>query len=60
MALAARTWQRGLAHALSGGPDPEKQDVLWRTLQAYVGMWGEQVDVHTPRIATVISERLRC
>jgi uncharacterized protein (TIGR02677 family) len=56
MALAARTWQRGLAHALSGGPDPEKQDVLWRTLQAYIGMWGEQVDVHTPRIATVISE----
>ncbi|HEX2298533.1 MAG TPA: DUF2397 family protein, partial [Pseudonocardiaceae bacterium] len=48
--------QRGLAHALSGGPDPDKQDVLWRTLQAYIGMWGEQVDVYTPRIAAVISD----
>ncbi|WP_279578910.1 DUF2397 domain-containing protein [Fodinicola feengrottensis] len=56
MAVAARTWQRSLAHALSGGPDPDKQDVLWRTLRAYVGMWGEQVDVHTPRIAALIEE----
>ncbi|WP_324193858.1 DUF2397 domain-containing protein [Nocardia blacklockiae] len=56
MAVAARTWQRSLAHALSGGPDPEKQDLLWRTLQAYVGMWGEQVDVHTPRIAALIGD----
>ncbi|MGF7238447.1 MAG: DUF2397 domain-containing protein [Frankia sp.] len=55
MAAAARTWQRGLAHALSGGPDPDKQDVLWRTLQSYVGMWGEQVDVYTPRVAALIS-----
>ncbi|MEN3304051.1 MAG: hypothetical protein V7603_253 [Micromonosporaceae bacterium] len=56
MAVAARTWQRSLAHALSGGPDPAKQDMLWRTLQSYVGMWGEQVDVYTPRIAAVIAE----
>lgn len=56
MAVAARTWQRSLAHALSGGPDPDKQEVLWRTLRAYVGMWGEQVDVHTPRIAALIDE----
>ncbi len=56
MAVAARTWQRGLAHALSGGPDPDKQNILWRTLQSYVGMWGEQVDVYTPRIATLIGE----
>jgi uncharacterized protein (TIGR02677 family) len=56
MAVSARTWQRSLAHALSGGPDPDKQDVLWRTLRAYVGMWGEQVDVHTPRIAALIEE----
>ncbi|WP_460443991.1 DUF2397 domain-containing protein, partial [Amycolatopsis cihanbeyliensis] len=56
MAAAARTWQRSLAHALSGGPDPEKQDVLWRTLKSYIALWGEQVDVHTPRIATLIGE----
>ncbi|MGW7680590.1 DUF2397 domain-containing protein [Kribbella sp. NPDC054772] len=51
MATAARSWQRTLAHALSGGPDPAKQDLLWNTLRAYVGMWGEQVDVHSPGIA---------
>ncbi|MBO0852255.1 MAG: DUF2397 domain-containing protein [Nocardia sp.] len=56
MAVAARTWQRSLAHALSGGPDPDKQDVLWRTLQSYVGMWGEQVDIYTPAIADMIAE----
>lgn len=56
MAVAARTWQRSLAHALSGGPDPDKQEVLWRTLHSYIGMWGEQVDVHSPRIATLIGE----
>lgn len=56
MATAARTWQRGLAHAMSGGPDPDKQTLLWRTLQAYVGMWGEQVDVHSPRISDLMSE----
>jgi uncharacterized protein (TIGR02677 family) len=56
MGLAARSWQRSLAHALSGGPDPDKQQVLWRTLQSYVGMWGEQVDVHTPRIAALVGE----
>ncbi|HWE89494.1 MAG TPA: DUF2397 domain-containing protein [Pseudonocardiaceae bacterium] len=56
MAVAARSWQRSLAHALSGGPDPDKQEVLWRTLQSYVGMWGEQVDVHTPRIAALVAE----
>jgi uncharacterized protein (TIGR02677 family) len=56
MAVAARTWQRNLAHALSGGPDPAKQETLWRTLQSYVGMWGEQVDVYTPRIAARIAE----
>ncbi|TDO56683.1 uncharacterized protein (TIGR02677 family) [Kribbella sp. VKM Ac-2571] len=51
MATAARSWQRTLAHALSGGPDPAKQELLWNTLRAYVGMWGEQVDVHSPGIA---------
>ncbi len=56
MAAAARGWQRALAHALSGGPDAGKQEVLWRTLQSYVGMWGEQVDVHTPRIAALLDE----
>ncbi|MFJ2668745.1 DUF2397 domain-containing protein [Nocardia fluminea] len=54
MAVAARSWQRSLAHALSGGPDPDKQDVLWRTLQSYIGMWGEQVDIHTPAVAELI------
>ncbi|MFL6076958.1 MAG: DUF2397 domain-containing protein [Mycobacteriales bacterium] len=56
MAVAARTWQRSLAHALSGGPDPDKQDVLWRTLRSYIGMWGEQVDVYSPRIAALLDE----
>jgi hypothetical protein len=56
MAAAARTWQRSLAHALSGGPDPAKQETLWRTLQSHVGMWGEQVDVYTPRIARLIDD----
>ncbi|WP_327640790.1 DUF2397 domain-containing protein [Kribbella sp. NBC_00482] len=56
MANAARRWQRGLAHALSGGPDEAKQDLLWRTLQAYVAMWGEQVDVNSPRIAELIED----
>ena len=54
MARAARGWQRTLAHALSGGPDPAKQDAVWATLQAYVAMWGEQVDVHSPRIREVV------
>lgn len=61
MGRAARSWQRTLAHALSGGPDQGKQELLWRTLQSYVGMWGEQVDVHTPRIAELmdaLEERL--
>lgn len=56
MAVAARSWQRSLAHALSGGPDPDKQEVLWLTLQSYVGMWGEQVDIYTPAVAQVIAE----
>ncbi|RKT55523.1 DUF2397 domain-containing protein [Saccharothrix australiensis] len=56
MATAARGWQRTLAHALSGGPDPAKQDLLWQTLRSYLGMWGEQVDVHTPRIAELLVE----
>jgi uncharacterized protein (TIGR02677 family) len=56
MAAAARTWQRSLAHALSGGPDADNQEVLGRTLRAYVGMWGEQVDVYTPRIAALLDE----
>ncbi|WP_109529929.1 MULTISPECIES: DUF2397 domain-containing protein [Nocardia] len=56
MAVAARSWQRSLAHALSGGPDAEKQDVLWRTLQSYVGMWGEQVDIHTPAVAALMTD----
>lgn len=54
MARAAQGWQRTLAHALSGGPDQAKQDLLWRTLQAYVGMWGEQVDTYSPRISDLI------
>ncbi|QUQ64572.1 hypothetical protein JJ691_22920 [Kutzneria sp. CA-103260] len=54
MATAARGWQRTLAHALSGGPDPAKQNLLWQTLRSYIGMWGEQVDVHTPRIAELV------
>jgi uncharacterized protein (TIGR02677 family) len=61
MARAARGWQRTLAHALSGGPDQSKQDLLWRTLQAYIGMWGEQVDTYSPRISDLIgglSDRL--
>jgi hypothetical protein len=56
MATAARGWQRTLAHALSGGPDQAKQDLLWQTLRSYIGMWGEQVDVHTPRIAELVVE----
>jgi uncharacterized protein (TIGR02677 family) len=56
MAAAARVWQRALAHAVSGGPDQDKQDVLWRTLQAYIGMWGDQVDIHTPQIAVLLQE----
>ncbi|MCX4095317.1 DUF2397 domain-containing protein [Nocardia sp. alder85J] len=56
MAVAARTWQRSLAHALSGAPDSGRQEILWRTLQAYVGMWGEQVDIYTPTVAAVIVE----
>jgi uncharacterized protein (TIGR02677 family) len=54
MATAARGWQRTLAHALSGGPDQTKQELLWNTLRSYIGMWGEQVDVHSPRIADLI------
>lgn len=57
-AQAARGWQRTLAHAMSGGPDPQKQELLRRTLHAYIGMWGEQVDVYSPRIAELI-EQLR-
>lgn len=56
MATAARTWQRTLAHAMSGGPDPGKQELLGRTLQSYIGMWGEQVDVHSPRISGLVGE----
>lgn len=55
MATAARTWQRGLAYALSGGPDADKQDLLWRTLSSYVEMWGEQVDIHSPAIADLMA-----
>lgn len=55
MAKAARTWQRTLAHALSGGPDPAKQELLWTTLHSYVTAWGEQVDVHSPAIAASIA-----
>lgn len=57
-AQATRGWQRTLAHAMSGGPDPQKQELLRRTLHAYIGMWGEQVDVYSPRIAELI-EQLR-
>lgn len=56
MARAAQSWQRTLAHALSGGPDPVKQELLWQTLRSYVGMWGEQVDVYSPRISELIVE----
>ncbi|RKT83603.1 TIGR02677 family protein [Saccharopolyspora antimicrobica] len=56
MATSARAWQRTLAHALSGGPDVGKQDELWQTLRSYIGMWGEQVDVHSPRIAELVGE----
>jgi len=56
MARAAQGWQRTLAHALSGGPDQSKQELLWRTLQAYVGMWGEQVDTYSPRISELIDD----
>lgn len=45
-----------MAHAMSGGPDPANQDLLWQTLRSYIGMWGEQVDVHTPRIAELMVE----
>lgn len=55
MAQAARSWQRTLAHSLSGVPDEAKQEQVWRTLQSYIGMWGEQVDVYSPRIAELIS-----
>ncbi|MGH3429224.1 MAG: DUF2397 domain-containing protein, partial [Mycobacteriales bacterium] len=55
MAVAARTWQRSLAHAISGAPDPDKQDILWLTLQSYIAMWGEQVDVYSSRIAALIT-----
>ncbi|MEN3270850.1 DUF2397 domain-containing protein [Pseudonocardia sp.] len=54
MAGAARTWQRALAHAVSGSPDPEKQEVLLATLQSYVRMWGEQVDTHSSRISALL------
>jgi uncharacterized protein (TIGR02677 family) len=56
MARSARGWQRTLAHALSGAPDTAKQELLWRTLQAYVGIWGEQVDVHSPRISELLTQ----
>jgi len=56
MGRSARRWQHTLALALSGGPDHGKQELLWRTLQSYVGMWGEQVDVHSPRISELIDE----
>ncbi len=56
MARAARAWQRALAHNLSGVPDEAKQELVWRTLQSYVAMWGEQVDVHSPRIASLIEQ----
>jgi uncharacterized protein (TIGR02677 family) len=56
MGRSARAWQRTLAHALSGGPDHGKQELLWRTLRSYIGMWGEQVDVHSPRIAELMAE----
>nr|WP_026401302.1 DUF2397 domain-containing protein [Actinomadura rifamycini] len=55
MARAARAWQRTLAHSLSGVPDEAKQEQVWRTLQSYIGMWGEQVDVYSPRIADLIT-----
>src|SRR2546423_15398412 len=56
MAEAARAWQRSLAHNLSGGVSEDKQDSIWQTLRAYVSMWGEQVDVHTPMIGATIQE----
>lgn len=56
MARAARTWQRTLAHNLSGVPDEAKQERVWRTLQSYVAMWGEQVDVFSPRIARLVRQ----
>jgi len=56
MAVAARGWQRNLAHALSGAPDPDKQDALWQTLQSYIGAWGEQVDGHSPRIRDLLAD----
>jgi uncharacterized protein (TIGR02677 family) len=56
MARAARSWQRTLAHNLSGVPDEAKQEQVWRTLQSYVAMWGEQVDVYSPRIADLLAE----
>lgn len=55
MARAARGWQRSLAHNLSGAPDETKQESVWQTLLAYVGMWGEQVDVFSPRIASLLT-----
>ena len=54
MARAARSWQRTLAHALAGRPEEHKQDLLWQTLAAYIAMWGEQVDVHSPAISAAL------
>lgn len=54
MARAARGWQRTLAHALAGRPDETKQALLAQTLAAYIAMWGEQVDVHSPAIAEAL------
>ncbi|WP_157254175.1 DUF2397 domain-containing protein [Nonomuraea typhae] len=56
MARAARSWQRVLAHNLSGVPDEAKQELVWRTLRAYISMWGEQVDIFSPQIAKLLSE----
>ncbi|SEG52940.1 TIGR02677 family protein [Thermomonospora echinospora] len=55
MARAARSWQRTLAHNLSGTPDEAKQEQVGRTLRAYIAMWGEQVDVYSPRIADMVT-----
>jgi hypothetical protein len=56
MARAARSWQRSLAHNLSGAADQQKQERIWETLRAYLAMWGEQVDVHSPMIGQLMAE----
>jgi uncharacterized protein (TIGR02677 family) len=57
MAAAAAGWQSQMAAALAGSPDASKVETLRATVLAYAEVWGSGVDVHSPRITSLL-ERL--